>query len=338
MECNLCKKKATSTCGGCSKRVYCSEKCQIKDWINHKPECIDYSISYKLYLQKKTSEQTWDEIDKYTDGSVEKLIMDLNDFNMDSYNMFDKFQSEMTIEKQTSALVLLLKNFSVEKRYGISMTTLFELACEKNANETVRLLLLSGYNNKKTILSALNNAYFKYSNMKVVQTILKETYSSLQINLKKKRQIEKIPYIIVSFHKNIKAYVITVVAPDNSFRSVFFEEYFNNLVDIKLKVFLDGNVHLDAFYVYARTAESATKEERELFRGFGKEILLEVISIIYKLDLINMEKNTLSSEVVAGDKRLINYYMNTYGLKIMNDSTKKITKMQGKLSDLNNIN
>lgn len=42
MICSICgiKSKILFRCGKCHKKIYCSKKCQQKDWANHKFECL----------------------------------------------------------------------------------------------------------------------------------------------------------------------------------------------------------------------------------------------------------------------------------------------------------
>lgn len=46
--CNNCKSKNPKMiCQGCNKVKYCSSKCHISDWKNHKKDCDESKINYK---------------------------------------------------------------------------------------------------------------------------------------------------------------------------------------------------------------------------------------------------------------------------------------------------
>ena len=39
--CKLCSKIGEYKCSKCGKVIYCSIECQLKDWVNHKNNCIN---------------------------------------------------------------------------------------------------------------------------------------------------------------------------------------------------------------------------------------------------------------------------------------------------------
>ena len=51
--CCYCYKDGTKTCSNCHKAFYCSRECQVKDWQNHKSNCIKSEIKTDRLVSKE---------------------------------------------------------------------------------------------------------------------------------------------------------------------------------------------------------------------------------------------------------------------------------------------
>lgn len=90
------------TCAACTQALYCSAVCAQGDWKNHLRDCkpIENSMSYMFLLSMKSRLSAWRMIYKAYGNDINRLVLDLNDFDMDEVKFYDTLHNEIVTDRK----------------------------------------------------------------------------------------------------------------------------------------------------------------------------------------------------------------------------------------------
>ncbi len=89
-------------CAGCTQALYCGAECAQGDWKNHLRDCkpIENSMSYMFLLSMKSRLSAWRMIYKAYGNDINRLVLDLNDFDMDEVKFYDALHNEIVTDRK----------------------------------------------------------------------------------------------------------------------------------------------------------------------------------------------------------------------------------------------
>lgn len=89
-------------CAGCTQVLYCGAKCAQGDWKNHLKDCksIENSMSYMFLLSMKSRLSAWRMIYRAYGNDINRLVLDLNDFDMDEVKFYDALHNEIVTDRK----------------------------------------------------------------------------------------------------------------------------------------------------------------------------------------------------------------------------------------------